>query len=694
MSSRLKDIPRLARDGKNLNTVMDGVMEALQTFRGYRGDLLDKALTPRDFAPGVLGGLTSGGIGAGGITIIGGGSGGSGSPYEPDLTPPPTATFPTGRLITAGIASIFIESDRQTYTQGHGHDRTIVYGAKWAASDPTPPTFSEAVELFSFQGTFGAYPSDPATRWCVWIKWKSNDGVPSVDPAGGTNGQQATTGQDVSLLLQALTGQITQSQLFSTLSTRINLIDAADSVAGSVSARVKAETDARVAAITLARSDFASADATTLASANSYVTTYAYSKATVDGSFSALDSTLRSAFASADSATLASANAFTYSRATIDSSIASSASTLTTNYAAADAATLASANAFTYSRSTIDGAISSSASTLTAAYTSAISTERTSTLSAADAAAAARDSTVLSTATAYTYSQATIDSAIASSASTLTANYGSAISSAVSTEASARAALDGSVQALYTVRAQVSAGGTTMVGGFGLAATSTSGGGSTIDFGVIANRFYVGAPAGTGVADETPFIVQTTSTTINGVSIPAGVYMKSAFIYDLTASIARLGNAWIDDAKVANLSAAKLTVGDGTVGGNLKSSSYTGGSGGTPGAGWLLTPAGNVYFNNAILYGTIYAGAGLIGGIEIQSNSIRSNYSAGVSGLALFSDGSAELNNVVVRGAVGFLSNRAGSGTSRTGPGYEQDTDGYRVYDDSGNIRVKLGRLS
>lgn len=523
MSSRLKDIPRLARDGKNLNTVMDGVMEAVQTFRGYRGDPLDKALTPRDFAPGVLGGLTSGGIGAGGITIIGGGSGGSGSPYEPDLTPPPTATFPTGRLITAGIASIFIESDSQTYTQGHGHDRTIVYGAKWPASDPTAPTFSEAVELFSFQGTFGAYPSDPATRWCVWIKWKSNDGVLSVDPAGGTNGQQATTGQDVALLLQVLTGQITQSQLFSTLSARINLIDAADSVAGSVSARVKAETDARVAAITLARSDFASADAATLASANSYVTTYAYSKSAIDGAFSAQDTTLRAAFASADTATLASANSFTYSRATIDG-------------------------------------------------------------------------------------------AISSSASTLTANYGSAISSAVSTEASARAALDGSVQALYTVRAQVSSGGTTMVGGFGLAATSTAGGGATIDFGVIANRFYVGAPAGTGVADETPFIVQTTSTTINGVSIPAGVYMKSAFIYDLTASIARLGNAWIDDAKVANLSAAKLTVGDGTVGGNLKSSSYTGGSGGTPGAGWLLTPSGNAYFNNAILYGAVYAYAGVFAG--------------------------------------------------------------------------------
>lgn len=259
MTSRLKDIPRLARDGKNLNAVVEGVLEALQTFRGYRGDPLDKALTPRDFAPGMLGGNVATG-GTGGITIIGGGAGtgaGGGTAYEPDLTAPPTATFPAGRLVTAGLSSIFIESDPQTYTQGHRHDRTVVYGAKWPASDPTAPTFSEAVELFSFQGTFGAYGSDPATRWCIWIKWRSNDGVLSVDPAGGTNGQQDTTGQDVSGLLEALELQLTSSQLATALSTRIDLIDDPDSVVGSVAARIKAEADARDAAVTLLTGDLA-----------------------------------------------------------------------------------------------------------------------------------------------------------------------------------------------------------------------------------------------------------------------------------------------------------------------------------------------------------------------------------------------------------------------------------------------------
>ena len=219
MSDRLKDIPRLRQDAANLPAVIEAIREALQTFRGYRGDRLDRALTARDIIDGTLDTIL-GGAGGGGTTIIGGGGGGGGS-ITIDPTPPPTAT---GLAVTAGIGHIYIQHDTPTYTQGRGHRLTNVYGAKWAAGDPTPPTYSEAVFLFAFEGTIGAYPSDPATRWCIWIKWQSNDGYESTDPAGGTNGQQATTGQDVALLLEVLTDKITRSQLYSDLGKQIDTI--------------------------------------------------------------------------------------------------------------------------------------------------------------------------------------------------------------------------------------------------------------------------------------------------------------------------------------------------------------------------------------------------------------------------------------------------------------------------------------
>lgn len=64
-----------------------------------------------------------------------------------------------------------------------------------------------------------------------------------------------------------------------------------------------------------------------------------------------------------------------------------------------------------------------------------------------------------------------------------------------------------------------------------------------------------------GGTSEAPFFQLNTSTVINGVTIPAGTYMKSAFIYDGEITNAKIANAAIDDAKIANLSAAKITSG-------------------------------------------------------------------------------------------------------------------------------------
>jgi hypothetical protein len=58
-----------------------------------------------------------------------------------------------------------------------------------------------------------------------------------------------------------------------------------------------------------------------------------------------------------------------------------------------------------------------------------------------------------------------------------------------------------------------------------------------------------------------PFVVNSSPQTINGVSVPAGVYMDAAFIKNGTITNAKIGNAAIDNAKIANLDAGKINTG-------------------------------------------------------------------------------------------------------------------------------------
>lgn len=65
-----------------------------------------------------------------------------------------------------------------------------------------------------------------------------------------------------------------------------------------------------------------------------------------------------------------------------------------------------------------------------------------------------------------------------------------------------------------------------------------------------------------GSTSQAPFFQIDTATTINGVSIPAGTYIKAAFIADATITNAKIKDAAIDNAKIANLDAAKITTGE------------------------------------------------------------------------------------------------------------------------------------
>jgi len=386
------------------------VREELHALLGKTGSDRDRALTLRDaletgvLVPGPGGSLVPG---------VGTGGGGTVEPYEPDLTPPPQ---PGAFTATPAISHILISQAAPFYTQGRGHGRTRVYGAQWV-SGPLP-VFADAVEVGRFAGTVWGMPSNPATTWHLWIKWESQDGAPSATPSGGTNGVAVTTGQDVALLLDALAGQISASELASSLATPIGqipglvsglaqeAIDRAQGDAAEAAARAAAlaqEAADRAAAI----SSSASAQAASLAAeVDNRVAAISAVDSAIRADLATADaavvSSLTSAFTDADAATLASANSYTFSKSEINTAISAMGTQLTTNFTAADAATLATAQNFTYSRSAIDAADAATLSTLRSEF-------------------AAADTTTLASAQDFTYSRATIDSAISSSASTLRA---------------------------------------------------------------------------------------------------------------------------------------------------------------------------------------------------------------------------------------------------------------------------------
>jgi hypothetical protein len=201
MAKELPDVPAVPLSlERGTRELLSSLRQHVRELRGFQGDPGAKAVTVA--AAGSIGG------GGGNVIVVPGNPGGGSD--APDLTPPPS---PGGVTVNAGIDFLFYQTAVPAFPVGHGYGRTKVYGAKWPASDPDGPTFADAVLIDEFVGTVGSTPTEPATRWCVWLKWVSKDGVESTDPAGGTNGFTATTGNDVTQLLAALNGKLRNEQL-------------------------------------------------------------------------------------------------------------------------------------------------------------------------------------------------------------------------------------------------------------------------------------------------------------------------------------------------------------------------------------------------------------------------------------------------------------------------------------------------
>jgi hypothetical protein len=128
-----------------------------------------------------------------------------------------------------------------------------------------------------------------------------------------------------------------------------------------------------------------------------------------------------------------------------------------------------------------------------------------------------------------------------------------------------------------------------------------------------------------GATSDAPFFQLDNPTTINGVTVAAGTYIKEAKIHNGQITNAKIGALAVDAAKIANATIVNAKIADGTIetakikdanittakiaDGNItnakiantiESSSYSAGT-----AGWKIDKAGQMEMNNATFRGTL-----------------------------------------------------------------------------------------
>lgn len=116
-----------------------------------------------------------------------------------------------------------------------------------------------------------------------------------------------------------------------------------------------------------------------------------------------------------------------------------------------------------------------------------------------------------------------------------------------------------------------------------------------------------------GVTGDAPFFQIDSPTVINGVTIPAGTYIKQAWIADATISRAKIQDLAVDSAKISDLTATKITAGNIQTG-YIRSTSYSAGT-----LGWSINADGSANFNGALTASgaTAYStGTGLFSGYD------------------------------------------------------------------------------
>lgn len=106
------------------------------------------------------------------------------------------------------------------------------------------------------------------------------------------------------------------------------------------------------------------------------------------------------------------------------------------------------------------------------------------------------------------------------------------------------------VKASYMVKMETNG----VIGGFGMVQETGALGNVTTSFGVNADTFFIGSPS----SKKKPFAVLGSSGSINGVTVPAGTYIDTAYIPDGTITNAKIGNLSADKITAGNIAADRM----------------------------------------------------------------------------------------------------------------------------------------
>jgi hypothetical protein len=571
---RIPSIPVFSNDPGSLRIALDKVKETIDIREGRIGSKFDKYITWRDLFQSGITQVTLNGISyrtnatAPSVAV---------ATDEVSFAPPPA---PTGFTATGGFTLIQLQwTDPQTLYSNHS------YTEVWRS---TSNNLGTAVMLGTSSGRFYVDSVGNAVTYYYWVRFVSTAAVKG--PYNATNGTSASTSPDPAFLISLLTGQITSTELDNTLTSRINLIDGNSSVTNSVNARVAAvgsridtlqgqvseltgtptysggTTYATNALVTYNGGLYRARQSTTgnLPTNNTFwekigdYTSLGQAVAVNSASITQLVTDLSSEISARTALASQVNNAAT--------GLAATQATLTNDYYTKTAADTATATAITALSSSINIGNYVTTSTLTNNYYTTANTNNAISTAISNLA-----TTFNNTLTGYTntatlnsnyYTKTDANTAISNattnlvSSSTLNNALGSYTTTAALQTNYYTKASGQLLEGQYTVKVDLNG----YVSGFGLASTANNATASS-NFAVRADTFYIANPTGPGISPSMPFIVRTAQTTINGVSVPAGVYITEAFIANGTITNAKIGDAAIDNAKIANLDATKITTG-------------------------------------------------------------------------------------------------------------------------------------
>ena len=133
-------------------------------------------------------------------------------------TPPP----PTTVAATAAIRNIIVTWDNPAYV-GHAHAEV------WGSSTNLQ---ADSVLLGMTPGAIYVDEVGPSVTRYYWVRFVNTNDTPG--PYNALVGTSATTGSDVTYTLGLLAGQITTTELATTLNNRINLIDGPATTTGTI----------------------------------------------------------------------------------------------------------------------------------------------------------------------------------------------------------------------------------------------------------------------------------------------------------------------------------------------------------------------------------------------------------------------------------------------------------------------------